>query len=279
MLLAVTMIMVLPSCGGENQGRNNQASTATTKQSSDSAQLTHQGNQAEFTGDTSYESTSATVDGFKNGKFKCSIVKNENVNKPQYVQADEAPSCELGLGAKSTRDDDQFRWAVRFTPKGDEYYRRVRMVVMNTEELPGIIRRVSGRASSHPEVEFEVDLRRNIINDNGKPEPKYLCAEGSKWGQTVAENVSNDPGCNESLLVREWVKQNKKGRIVIELKPRGLRRQSFAINYHLDCDVNEWWKQVGGGVVGGTAEFLNRWINGVLSPTRVREVLTRSGCA
>ena len=237
-------------------------------------------------------------------EFKCAIVKNENVNKPQYVQADEAPSCELGLGAKSTRDDDQFRWAVQLSPQGGEdYNRQFRFVVTNDEDIPEIIQ--IPRSSSNPRVEFEVDLRRTIINDKGNKENKYLCAEGSKWGQTVKRSVTNDPSCSISLVVREWVKQNKKGSIAIAIqdvtycftqntknrgvsgsqtdcsnpKSGGFRSQSFEINYHLDCDVNEWWKQVGGGLVGGTIEFVNRWINNVLSPTRVREVLTRSGCA
>ena len=235
-------------------------------------------------------------------EFKCSITKNEHVDKPRYVQADEAPSCESGLGAKSERADDQFRWVVGFTPKGEEdYNRQFRFVVVNKDEIPEIIQ--TPQSSSHSSVELGVDLRRNV-NKNGKETAKYLCADGSKWGQTVENSVKDDPGCNEPLPVKDWINKNKKGRIVIDIqdvtycftqntknrgvsgsqtdcsnpKSGGFRSQSFEINYHLDCDVNEWWRQVGGGVVGGTTQFLNDLIGGIFDVNKTRDALTRSGC-
>ena len=271
MLMLCTMVMALPSCSDENQGRNDQQSTASTKQLSTT--VAGHGTEAQFTGDGDISHNSAPAG---KAKFICRIIKNEHVDKPRYVQADEAPSCKLGLGAKSERADDQFRWVVRFTPKGyEDHNRQFRLVIMNQDEIPEFIR--PQRSSSHSSVEFRVDLSRDI-HKNGRETTKYLCADGAKWGQTVARDVRGDSGCNEALPVKDWINQNKKGRIIIGIKPEGLRSQSFEINYHLDCDVNEWWRQVGGGVVGGTTQFLNGLIGGIFDVNKTQDALTRSGC-
>ena len=224
-------------------------------------------------------------------KFKCIILKNEHIDKPQYISADEAPSCETGLNAKVEGDDAKYRWTIKFTPKGGEdYNRQFRYVIANRNDIPAaLIRLPENRGRT--KLDFGVDLSTT--------ESSYICSKGAKLGRKVDED---DDDCSKSDLVSDWLKDKDNSRGVIKIdiqdvtycftqntKSRdtpssqtdcsdpqagSFRSQRVEINYDLNCKRDEWWGSVGAIALDALSAW-TPWLRGVSSEEAKKQVF---GC-
>ena len=237
-------------------------------------------------------------------EFKCSILKNENIKSPQYISADEAPSCEAGLNAKVEGDDAKYRWTIKFTPKGGEdYNRQFRYVIANPSDIPAALIRLPENSSS-AKLDFDVDLNLNsnaYDDDADKNKNKLICSEGSQWGREVDED---DDDCSKSDLVDDWLSNkdnNSRGVIKVDIQDvtycftqntknrdvpssqtdcsdpeaGSFRSQRVEINYDLNCKRDEWWRKMGEAGLDVALRTIGQWIGAVNSAQAKKQVF---GC-
>ena len=223
--------------------------------------------------------------------FNCTILKNDHIDKPQYISAADAPRCEAGLNAKAEGDDDKYRWTIKFTPKGDEdYNRQFRYVIANRNDIPTALIRLPEN-TSRAKLDFGVDLSTN--------ESGYICSKGAKWGQEVAKD---DDECSDSDLVSAWLKKKDNSRGVIKIdiqdvtycftqntknrdvpssqsdcsdpQAGSFRSQRIEINYDLNCKRDDLLRSVGGVALDALSAW-TPWLRGVGSDEAKKQVF---GC-